>query len=203
MTLLNNSIILASGSSARRVLLEESGLIIQVRPVDLDEEALRQQCESEGKSLGDTALALADAKARLAADVSSDTSLIIAADQILDLDGTAFAKPQDINEAKTHLKCLRNRTHTLQTAVVLYRGTQKIWETLATPQMTMRPFSDEFLDLYLKEEGDRILSCVGAYRLEGLGIQLFSKILGDQDAILGLPRLSLLEKLRQENVILA
>ncbi|WP_317215419.1 Maf family protein [Gluconobacter sp. GP1] len=203
MTLLNNSIILASGSSARRVLLEESGLIIQVRPVDLDEEALRQQCESERKSLGDTALALADAKARLAADVSPDTSLIIAADQILDLDGTAFAKPQDLSEAKTHLKYLRNRTHILQTAVVLYRGTQKIWETLATPQMTMRPFSDEFLEFYLEEEGDRILSCVGAYRLEGLGIQLFSKILGDQDAILGLPRLSLLEKLRQENVILA
>lgn len=203
MTLLNNSIILASGSSARRVLLEESGLLIEVRPVDLDEEALRQHCERDGKSLGDTALALADAKARLAANVSTENSLIIAADQILDLDGTAFAKPQNLDEAKTHLKCLRNRTHTLQTAVVLYRGTQKIWETLATPQMTMRPFSDEFLEVYLKEEGNRILSCVGAYRLEGLGIQLFSKISGDQDAILGLPRLSLLEKLRQENVILA
>jgi len=176
---------------------------VRARPVDLDEEALRRSCEAQGHTLSQTAIALADAKANLATrDVGFD-DLTVAADQILDLDGTAFAKPQDLNEAKTHLKCLRNRTHILQTAVVLYRGTQKIWETLATPQMTMRPFSDEFLEFYLREEGDRILSCVGAYRLEGLGIQLFSKISGDQDAILGLPRLSLLEKLRQENVILA
>ena len=202
MTTLSTSLILASGSFARRVLLEESGLTIQLRPVDIDEESLRQTCEAEGKSLGETALTLAEAKAVRSAVVGKETDLIIAADQILDLDGEAFAKPKTLEEARNHLKRLRGRTHRLQTAVVLYRGTRKLWGNLAVPELTMRLFSDMFLEAYLEREGETLLGCVGAYRLEGPGVQLFSSICGDHDAVLGLQRLPLLEALRAQNALL-
>lgn len=202
MTTLSTSLILASGSLARRVLLEESGLTLHLRPVDVNEEDLRKTCEAEGKSLGQTAMILADAKALKAAEAGLETDLIIAADQILDLDGTAFAKPKTLEEAKHHLRALRGRTHRLQTAVVLYRGMQKIWENLAVPELTMREFSEVFLETYLEQEGEALLSCVGAYRLEGPGVQLFSRIVGDHDAVLGLQRLPLLQALRAQNIIL-
>lgn len=202
MTTLSTSLILASGSLARRVLLEESGLTLHLRPVDVNEEDLRKTCEAEGKSLGQTAMILADAKALKAAEAGLETDLIIAADQILDLDGTAFAKPKTLEEAKHHLRALRGRTHRLQTAVVLYRGMQKIWENLAVPELTMREFSEVFLETYLEQEGEALLGCVGAYRLEGPGVQLFSGIVGDHDAVLGLQRLPLLQALRAQNVIL-
>ncbi|KXV26485.1 Maf family protein [Gluconobacter japonicus] len=202
MTTLSTSLILASGSLARRVLLEESGLTLHLRPVDVNEEDLRKTCEAEGKSLGQTAIILADAKALKAADAGLETDFIIAADQILDLDGTAFAKPKTLEEAKHHLRALRGRTHRLQTAVVLYRGMQKIWENLAVPELTMREFSEVFLETYLEQEGEALLGCVGAYRLEGPGVQLFSRIVGDHDAVLGLQRLPLLQALRAQNIIL-
>ncbi|KXV29856.1 septum formation protein Maf [Gluconobacter japonicus] len=202
MTTLSTSLILASGSLARRVLLEESGLTLHLRPVDVNEEDLRKTCEAEGKSLGQTAMILADAKALKAAEAGLETDLIIAADQILDLDGTAFAKPKTLEEAKHHLRALRGRTHRLQTAVVLYRGMQKIWENLAVPELTMREFSEVFLETYLEQEGEALLGCVGAYRLEGPGVQLFSRIVGDHDAVLGLQRLPLLQALRAQNIIL-
>jgi len=202
MTTLSTSLILASGSLARRVLLEESGLTLHLRPVDVNEEDLRKTCEAEGKSLGQTAMILADAKALKAADAGLETDFIIAADQILDLDGTAFAKPKTLEEAKYHLRALRGRTHRLQTAVVLYRGMQKIWENLAVPELTMREFSEVFLETYLEQEGEALLGCVGAYRLEGPGVQLFSRIVGDHDAVLGLQRLPLLQALRAQNIIL-
>lgn len=202
MTTLSTSLILASGSLARRVLLEESGLTLHLRPVDVNEEDLRKTCEAEGKSLGQTAMILADAKALKAADAGLETDFIIAADQILDLDGIAFAKPKTLEEAKHHLRALRGRTHRLQTAVVLYRGMQKIWENLAVPELTMREFSEVFLETYLEQEGEALLGCVGAYRLEGLGVQLFSRIVGDHDAVLGLQRLPLLQALRAQNIIL-
>ncbi|GAP23247.1 septum formation associated protein [Gluconobacter frateurii NBRC 101659] len=202
MTTLSTSLILASGSLARRVILEESGLTLHLRPVDVNEEDLRKTCEAEGKSLGQTAIILADAKALKAADAGLETDFIIAADQILDLDGTAFAKPKTLEEAKHHLRALRGRTHRLQTAVVLYRGMQKIWENLAVPELTMREFSEVFLETYLEQEGEALLGCVGAYRLEGPGVQLFSRIVGDHDAVLGLQRLPLLQALRAQNIIL-
>ncbi|GLQ58941.1 Maf family protein [Gluconobacter japonicus] len=202
MTTLSTSLILASGSLARRVLLEESGLTLHLRPVDVNEEDLRKTCEAEGKSLGQTAIILADAKALKAADAGLETDFIIAADQILDLDGIAFAKPKTLEEAKHHLRALRGRTHRLQTAVVLYRGMQKIWANLAVPELTMREFSEVFLETYLEQEGEALLGCVGAYRLEGLGVQLFSRIVGDHDAVLGLQRLPLLQALRAQKIIL-
>ena len=199
----STSLILASGSSARRILLENAGLTVQARPVDLDEEALRRSCEAQGQTLSQTAIALADAKANLATRDLGFEDLTVAADQILDLDGVAFAKPGSVAEAGEHLRRLRGRTHVLRTAVVLYKGGEKIWEHLASPRLTMRAFSEAFLEAYLEREGAAILSCVGAYRLEGPGIQLFSAVEGAQDAVLGLPLLPLLEELRRLKAISA
>jgi len=201
MTSFSTSLILASGSSARRTLLENAGLVVQTRPVDLDEETLRQSCEEQGHTLSQTAIALADAKANLATRDMGFDELTVAADQILDLDGVAFAKPGSVVEAAEHLRRLRGRTHVLRTAVVLYKGGEKIWEHLASPRLTMRNFSEDFLKVYLEREGLAILSCVGAYRLEGPGIQLFSAVEGTQDAVMGLPLLPLLEELRELKVL--
>lgn len=199
----STSLILASSSSARRMLLENAGLTVQARPVYLDEETLQRSCETQGYTLSQTAIALADAKANLATRDLGFDNLTVAADQILDLNGVAFAKPGSVDEAAEHLRRLRGRTHVLRTAVVLYKGGEKVWEHLASPHLTMRDFSEAFLQSYLECEGTAILSCVGAYRLEGPGIQLFSAVEGAQDAVMGLPLLPLLEELRRLGAIVS
>ena len=203
MNSLSTSLTLASASSARRMLLEDAGLHIRIRPVDLDEETLRKACTDAGLSLGKTAVSLAESKARQAASLAEKDELILAADQILDFKGAAFSKPAAISEAREQLLALRGGVHILRTAIVLWRGEKKLWEHLASPSLTMRSFSEEFLDAYLEEEGERILSCVGAYRLEGPCVHLFSSIEGSQDAILGLPRLPLLNELRRMGVLMS
>lgn len=195
------SLVLASGSSARRALLDASNVAHQCRPVALDEERVRLACQARGDTLGDTALTLAEEKARLAAEQLPAGMWVIGADQILDLDGEAFAKPTSLEDARAQLRRLRGRTHVLQTAIVLFRDGVRMWHEVATPRLTMRHFSDEFLDNYLMQEGDVLLSCVGAYRLEGMGVQLFSDIAGAHDAVLGLPRLGLMEALRHAGIL--
>ncbi len=196
-----SSLVLASGSSARRALLEASGVPHHCHPVALDEEKIRLACQERGESLHDTALALAEAKARLACQQVPAGSWVIGADQILDLNGEAFAKPLDLEQAKAQLRRLRGKAHVLQTAVVLMRDGASMWHEVAAPCLTMRHFSDAFLEMYLAQEGEALLSCVGAYRLEGLGIQLFASLDGAHDAVLGLPRLGLMEALRRAGVL--
>ncbi|GBR53416.1 septum formation inhibitor nucleotide-binding protein Maf [Neokomagataea thailandica NBRC 106555] len=171
-------------------------------PVALDEESLRLACQARGDTLGATALALAEAKAEMACSELPVGTWVIGADQILDLDGEAFSKPVDRAHARMQLQRLRGRSHILQTAVVLYRNGKKVWDELAAPRLTMRQFSEEFLDHYLEREGDSLLGCVGAYRLEGMGAQLFEAVDGAHDAVLGLPRLGLMRALRQAGVLM-
>ena len=191
-------LILASGSTARLGLLRGAGLDVVSCPVALDESVLRDRMRAENAGQNAIALALANAKALGFSTnpqfMSAD--FVIAADQILECDGVGFDKPENRQAVREQLITLRGRTHRLQTAVVLYRDGEKLWEHLATPELTMRDFSDGFLEAYMETEGDVLLSCVGAYRLEGPGVQLFSTIRGDHDAILGLPLLPLLAVLR-------
>lgn len=194
---------LASGSSARLGLLREAGVEVTSCPVGIDEAAIRDAMRAEKASHGAIALALADAKAlgffRDFDFMSAD--FVIAADQILECDGIGFDKPESLDQAREQLSYLRGRTHHLQTALVLYRNGQKLWEHLATPKLTLRDFSEGFLDAYIESEGDALLSCVGAYRLEGMGVQLFEAIEGEHDDILGLPRLPLLAVLRDFDMV--
>jgi septum formation protein len=128
-------------------------------------------------------------------------AVVIGADQILVCDGAWFDKPEDREAACRQLLALRGKMHMLATAVVCQRRDQLLWHHVVRPHLTMRDFSDGFVDDYLAAEGDRVLSSVGAYRLEGLGIHLFERIEGEHTAILGLPLLPLLGFLRQHGVV--
>jgi septum formation protein len=151
-------------------------------------------------SAADTALALADLKAARVASRNPD-ALVIGADQILVCDGVWFDKPEDRDAARTQLQTLRGKSHSLATGVVCHRGSERIWQHSAAPRLTMRLFSDVFLEAYLAAEGDAVTLTVGAYRLEGRGVHLFAHVEGDHAAILGLPLLPLLSFLRQHGVL--
>lgn len=194
-------LILASASKARRAVLEGAGLRFETRIAGVDEAAIKEAAQAEGIPAHDAALMLADAKAERVARSAPD-ALVIGADQLLVCDGAWFDKPADMAAARTHLQRLRARQHELVTALVCHRGGQRIWQHVAKPRLTMRDFSEAFLEAYLAAEGEALLSSVGAYRLEGQGAQLFEAIEGDQPAILGLPLLPLLGFLRQHGVLL-
>ena len=193
-------LVLASGSAARRALMDAAGLVFTARAVAVDEAAIKDAMRQAGADAVETALALADAKARRVRDSSA---LVIGADQLLVCDGEWFDKPVDMAAARAQLLRLRRRSHDLVTAVTCWRDGQAIWHHVARPQLAMRPFSDTFLTAYLNAEGDAVLSSVGAYRLEGLGMQLFDRVEGEHAAVLGLPMLPLLGFLRQHGVILS
>ena len=194
------ALILASQSQARAALLRAAGIAFEQRPAHVDETAVKAAMRRQGAGADELALALASMKARR---VRADGAAVVGADQVLVCDGQWFDKPLDLASARAQLRSLRGRTHTLMTAVVCVRDGTELWRCLARPALTMRRFSDGFLDAYLSLEGEAILSSVGAYRFEGPGIQLFDRIEGDHAAILGLPLLPLLGALRQHGVLTA
>jgi septum formation protein len=193
-------LVLASASLSRRSLLEAAGLRFEVAPAHIDEVELKRAAQAEALSVGDTALALAHLKA---ARVSrrDPQALVIGADQILVCNGAWFDKPANRAAARVQLGELRGRPHSLVTGVVCLHGGARVWHHLAEPRLTMRQFSDAFLDEYLAAEGEAVTSTVGAYRLEGRGVHLFQRVDGDHSAILGLPLLPLLSFLRQHGVL--
>lgn len=197
-------LILASGSAARRALLEAAGLMFDVVPADIDEAAIREAIfeKTAGAEGADIASVLAAEKARVVS-VAHPDALVVGADQVLALGGKIFSKPGSVADARAHLVMLRGRTHDLNSAVAIARNGDVHWQTTATAGMTVRDFSDEFLGVYLQRMGDRVLSSVGCYEFEGLGVQLFERIEGDYFTILGIPLLPLLARLRDEEMITA
>lgn len=191
-------LVLASASAARRALLEAAGLRIEVRPAAVDEDAVKRAARQEGASAEDAALVLAGLKA---ARVRDPDALAIGADQILVCEGEWFDKPADRDAARAQLRALRGRTHSLATAITCRRDGAEIWRHVARPRLTMRDFSDAFLEAYLDAEGADVTTSVGAYRLEGPGIHLFERMEGEHSAILGLPLLPLLAFLRGHGVL--
>jgi septum formation protein len=178
-------------------LLAAAGLTFSVVPSSVDESLLKQRLL--GASPAALATALAIAKAESVAALMPG-KLVIGADQILELDGRTFDKPASLAEARRQLTTLRGRTHVLHSAVALVFDNGALWSTVASARLNMRAFSDAFLDAYLARAGDRVLSSVGAYEIEGLGIQLFEAVDGDHATILGLPMLPLLAELRRHGV---
>jgi septum formation protein len=193
-------LILASQSESRRALLTAAGMIFETLPARLDEDAVKLAARADGAPADAAALMLAGLKAERIARRHPD-ALVIGADQILVCNGEWFDKPADLAGAAETLRRLRGRRHALATAVICLRGGMECWRHVATPHLTMRGFSDDFLAAYLEAEGDAVLSSVGAYRLEGLGVHLFDRIEGEHAAILGLPMLALLGFLRQHGVL--
>jgi septum formation protein len=149
-----------------------------------------------GQSAGPAAIArnLAELKAQVVS--GKVDALVIGADQTLDLDGVLHDKPRGLAESRERLRALRGRRHDLHAAVAVARQGEVLWSTLDTASLTMRPFSDAFLDAYLERQGEAVMSSTGAYLLEGEGVQLFEVIEGDYFSILGLPLLGLLAFLR-------
>jgi septum formation protein len=195
-------LILASASAPRRALLTAAGLMFEARPADIDEAGIKRDALAEGISVMNTALRMADLKAAAISRLEPE-ALVIGADQILVCDGAWYDKPGDITEAREQLRKLRGCSHMLATGVVCHQGGSRVWHDVAMPCLTMRNFSDDFLDRYLADEADTVTSTVGAYRLEGQGVQLFDAIDGEHAAILGLPLLPLLSFLRRSRVLIA
>ena len=193
-------LILASGSRSRRALLENAGLAFDVVPADLDERAAEAPLLKAGAPPEDVALALAMAKAGMVSDAHPG-ALVIGADQMLELEGERLNKPEDMDAARLQLLRLSGRTHTLHTAVSCARGGEIVWQHVEPARMTMRKLAPQFIGRYLAAVGPEALTSVGAYQVEGRGIQLFEKIDGDFFAILGLPLLPLLAFLRSEGIV--
>lgn len=192
-------IVLASGSESRRRLLASAGVeAIAVRP-NVDEDAMKAGLRAEGLPVRDQAMRLAELKS---AKVSRrQPGLVIGGDQMLSLGDEAFDKPKDLSGARDHLRKLSGKAHTLETAIVVCENGRPVWRHLARPRLTMRPLSAEFIEQYVDQVGEPLLSTVGAYQLEGLGAQLFNKIEGDYFSILGLPLLPLLDYLRIRGIL--
>jgi septum formation protein len=193
-------LILASASVTRQRILEDAGVDAMIEPAQVDEGAIKESMAAEGASAIDAALILAQLKAqRISA--RHQGALVIGADQVLDLAGHWFDKPVDMDHAKDQWQRLLGRTHGLATAACVFRDGEQIWHHMATPELTMREFSDSFLDDYLAQSGASILTSVGAYRLESEGVHLFNRIEGDYFTILGLALLPLLDFLRGHGVV--
>lgn len=183
-------------------MLRHAGLDFEVKPARIDEEEIKLSLKSEGASLREVATALAELKAHRIS-TAEPQDFVIAADSMLACDGRWYDKPADMAAAREQLLSLCGRTHELVSAVALARGGSVIWRHTDAARLTMRDFSDGFLDAYLAQAGAALLSSVGCYQLEGLGAQLFSKIQGDHFTILGLPLLPLLDILRENRVLRA
>jgi septum formation protein len=197
---MSRPLILASTSSIRLQLLRNAGLDVSAQPARVDEDSIRQSLEADGATPRDIADALAEMKAARIAD-RRPGSLVLGCDQVLDFKGTAFAKPTSQDHARTQLLSLRGQTHSLLSAAVLYDDGQPIWRHVGQARLTMRAFSEDYLDEYLARNWPQIGHSVGAYMLEAEGIRLFDRIEGDYFTILGLPLLPLLSYLATRGFI--
>jgi septum formation protein len=195
-------LILASGSPYRRKMLEDAGLSFHVSAAGVDEAALKRglSVKAPRPAPSDIAQALASAKAVAVSGVNPGAA-VIGADQILVLGDEMFDKPGNVAAARAQLERLRNKTHNLVSAVVLAQDGKVVWSHADEAQMTMRPFTPAFLDRYLAEVGAGLNQIVGAYEIEGRGIQLFDRVAGDHFTIIGLPLVPLLTELRARGVI--
>lgn len=193
-------LILASQSPYRAGLLGNAGLRFTAMPAYIDEAATKRIAQTERWTPDACALSLARQKAAKIAGDHHD-ALVIGADQLLVCGDDWFDKPNDLDGARGHLQRLRGRSHVLVTAIVVMHCGAEVWHHIARPTLTMRVFSDAFLEAYLAEEADHLTTTVGAYRLEGPGMQLFETIEGDHSAIIGLPLLPLFKFLQSYAIL--
>lgn len=194
------TLVLASASPFRRRLLEDAGLAVDSVPAEIDERAVEAATRDSGITPQELAAILAEAKAL---DISArlPARLVIGADQTLSLGDEVLHKPHDMEAARRRLLALSGRTHELNSAVVLARGGKVLWRHVAVARLTMRDLDPAFIGRHLARVGDRALASVGAYQIEGEGIQLFDAVEGDHSTIIGLPLLPLLAALRDLGAI--
>lgn len=193
-------LILASTSPFRRQLLENAGLKVQPVAPEIDERAVEKALEGSDMNPEDVAAILAEAKAVEVSERFAD-AWVVGGDQTLSLGDEVFHKPADMEGARRHLLALSGKTHQLNSAIVIAKNGEAVWRHVAIARMTMRHLDTAFIGRHLSRVGDIALKSVGAYQVEGEGIQLFERIEGDYFTIVGVPLLPLLNKLRELEVI--
>lgn len=181
-------------------MLASAGVVFSVEPAAVDEAAIKMSLRARGEDAATTAAELALKKAEAIA-FRHPGALVIGSDQVLSCDGLSFDKPADRAAAKEQLITLRGRPHELISAVVVLASGTAPWTHVGRAELVMRPFSDSFIDGYLDRVGEAALQSVGAYQIEGLGVQLFDSIRGDFFTIMGMPLLPLLDVLRRHGVV--
>lgn len=189
------TVVLASGSPFRRTMLENAGVGVEAVPAQIDERAVEAAVEGSGVTPQELAAILAEAKA-LEVSERMPGRLVVGADQTLSLGDEVLHKPADMEAARRRLLLLSGRTHELNSAVVLARDGVVLWRHVGVARLTMRELDPGFVGRHLSRVGDEALSSVGAYQIEGEGIQLFEAVEGDHFTIVGLPLLPLLHQLR-------
>jgi septum formation protein len=195
------SLILASQSPSRRAMLAAAGVAHEAMAPGVDEDALKAGLRADGLDARQLADALAEFKARRLSGRFPQAIILGCDSTVAAPDASIIDKPADRAEARAQLMMLRGGTHRLTSAVVACRGGEPVWRHVDTVKLTMRDFSDAWLDSYLDAEWPAIAGCVGGYRIEAMGAQLFSRIEGSHFTILGLPLLPLLDWLRVQGVL--
>lgn len=192
---------LASKSSARQMILKNAGVAFEAVGPGVDEDAAKAALLAEGATPRDVADALAEMKA---VKISGQRpGLVIGADQTLDLGGRLIDKVDTLDEARARLLELRGQVHKLHSAVVIARDGQPIWRVVESARLSVRPFSEAWLEGYMERRGEALLWSVGCYELESEGVQLFDRVDGDYFTILGLPLIGLLDFLRLHGALAA
>jgi septum formation protein len=196
--LATDPLLLASKSASRRAVLESAGIPIDIEPADVDERGIEARA---GLQAPDRIAALLAREKAQAVSVKYPDRMVLGADQTLALGPCRLSKAPNRAVAREQLAALRGNTHTLHSAVSVMRGGAVLFDNVDAAHLTMRSFSDAFLDSYLDAVGDKALASVGGYQLEGTGIQLFERVDGDHFTVLGLPLLPLLDWLRQAGLL--
>ena len=191
-------LILASKSAARRAMLTDAGVSFSVQFADVDEDAVK--AAHDPADAAGLAVELARVKA-LAVSRHDADAWVLGADQTLSFEGGLVSKAGSLDAARTRLSAMCGKPHQLHSGAALARNGQIVWSGVDTATMRVRAFSEAFLDAYLAAEGEAVLACVGSYRLEGMGCQLFEVVEGDYFTVLGLPLWPVLAELRRAGVL--
>ncbi|SNS10507.1 septum formation protein [Antarctobacter heliothermus] len=181
-------------------MLRAAGLVIQIESSKVDEDSLKAALLAEAASLRDVADTLAEAKARKLGQ-RYPGEMVLGCDQVLEHAGGLLSKPETRDAAREQLLRLRGQTHRLLSAAVLYHEAQPIWRHVGTARLTMRDFSDSYLEAYLNRNWPDLDTSVGGYKLEAEGVRLFARIEGNHFTILGLPLVELLTYLSNRGTI--
>ena len=195
-----SGLILASNSASRKAMLEAAGIAFTAKGADVDERAL--ESEMDGAEPGEIAQALAAAKAAAVSNGQPD-ALVLGSDSLVEVDGRRFDKPSSRENAAEHLRFFSGKIMTLHSAAALARDGQILWVGSDFARLRVRDLSDDFIAAYLDAEWPAVSYCVGVFRIEGPGVQLFDSIMGDQFTVLGMPLLQVLDALRGQGALLS
>lgn len=190
-----SGLVLASNSASRKAMLDAAGIAYRAMPANVDERAL--EAEMDGADPAEIAQALAAAKA---AAVKSD-GLVLGSDSLVEVEGRRYDKPATREDAAEHLRFFSGKVMTLHSAAALARDGKIVWLDSDFARLKVRELSEEFIQAYLDAEWPAVSWCVGVFRIEGPGVQLFEAIMGDQFTVLGMPLLKVLDALREEGVL--